>query len=229
MVPTRPPTLAFQERIFDDSTLPCRCSLDLDRRGRLDSRYRCVPQETGSRARTCTAPAAPTVDSAAIRDSIARAQAARDAALARQRAYDDSVRRANEAAAAAGDQTGLRNTVTAVVHFDFDRSELRDDARATLDAKVPVLMANPDLTIRVAGHTDERGSVEYNIALGQRRAASAKRYLTERGIAATRIETVSFGEGRPVADGHDENAWAQNRRDEFEITAGGSRLNRPRT
>ena len=89
------------------------------------------------------APAAPSIDSTAIRDSIARAQAARDAALARQRAYDDSVRRANEASAAAGEQTGLRNTVTAVVHFDFDRSELRDDARATLDAKVPVLMANP--------------------------------------------------------------------------------------
>lgn len=168
-----------------------------------------------------------TVDSAAIRDSIARAQAARDAALARQRAYDDSVRRANEAAAAAGEQTGLRNTVTAVIHFDFDKSDLRDDARATLDAKIPVLMANPDVNIRVAGHTDERGSVEYNIALGQRRAASAKRYLTERGVAANRIETVSFGEGRPVADGHDESAWAQNRRDEFEITAGGTHLNKP--
>lgn len=175
------------------------------------------------------APAAPTVDSAAIRDSIARAQAARDAALARQRAYDDSVRRANEAAAAAGEQTGLRNTVTAVIHFDFDRAELRDDARATLDAKIPVLMANPDVNIRVAGHTDERGSVEYNIALGQRRAATAKRYLTERGVAANRVETVSFGEGQPISNGHDENAWAQNRRDEFEITAGGTRLNRPRT
>jgi peptidoglycan-associated lipoprotein len=174
-------------------------------------------------------PAAPTVDSAAIRDSIARAQAARDAALARQRAYDDSVRRANEAAAAAGEQSGLRNTVTAVIHFDFDRAELRDDARAALDAKIPVLMANPDVSIRVAGHTDERGSVEYNIALGQRRAATAKRYLTERGVAANRVETVTFGEGRPVSDGHDENAWAQNRRDEFEITAGGTRLNRPRT
>jgi len=171
---------------------------------------------------------APTVDSAAIRDSIARAQAARDAALARQRAYDDSVRRANEAAAAAGEHTGLRNTVTAVIHFDFDKSELRDDARATLDAKIPVLMANPDVTIRVAGHTDERGSVEYNIALGQRRAASAKRYLTERGVAASRVETVSFGEGRPVSDGHDESAWAQNRRDEFEITAGGTHFNKPR-
>jgi peptidoglycan-associated lipoprotein len=176
-----------------------------------------------------TPAATPAVDSAAIRDSIARAQAARDAALARQRAYDDSVRRANEASATAGEQTGLRNTVTAVIHFDFDRSELRDDARSTLDAKIPVLMANPDVTIRVAGHTDERGSVEYNIALGQRRAASAKRYLTERGVAANRVETVSFGEGRPVSDGHDEDAWGQNRRDEFEITAGGSRLNKPRT
>jgi peptidoglycan-associated lipoprotein len=171
--------------------------------------------------------AAPAVDSQAIRDSIARAEAARDAALARQRAYDDSVRRANEAAALAGEQMGLRNTVTAVIHFDFDKSDLRDDSKATLDAKIPVLMANPDLTIRVAGHTDERGSVEYNIALGQRRAASAKRYLTERGVAATRIETVSFGEGRPVADGHDEDAWAQNRRDEFEITAGGGQLKKP--
>ena len=176
-----------------------------------------------------TPAATPAVDSAAIRDSIARAQAARDAALARQRAYDDSVRRANEAAASAGEQTGLRNTVTAVIHFDFDRSELRDDARSTLDAKIPVLMANPDLTIRVAGHTDERGSVEYNIALGQRRAATAKRYLTERGVAANRIETVSFGEGRPVNEGHDDDAWGQNRHDEFEITAGGSSLNRPRT
>ena len=172
---------------------------------------------------------APTVDSAAIRDSIARAQAEREAALARQRAYDDSVRRANEAASAASEQTALRNSITAVIHFDFDRSDLRDDARATLDAKIPVLLANPDVTIRVAGHTDERGSTEYNIALGQRRAASAKRYLMERGVNASRIETVSFGEGRPVSDGHDEDAWAQNRRDEFEITAGGSRLNRPRT
>jgi peptidoglycan-associated lipoprotein len=173
---------------------------------------------------------APTIDSTAIRDSIARAeQAAREAALARQRAYDDCVRRANEAASAASEQEALRNTITTVIHFDFDKSDLRDDARAALDAKIPILTANPDVTIRIAGHTDERGSVEYNIALGQRRAASAKRYLTERGIAANRIETVSFGEGRPVAEGHDESAWAQNRRDEFEITAGGSRLTRPRT
>src|SRR5437588_9944147 len=121
------------------------------------------------------APAAPTVDSAAIRDSIARAQAARDAALARQRAYDDSVRRANEAATAAGDQTGLRNTVTAVVHFDFDRSELRDDARATLDAKVPVLMANP-ISRSASPATPmsvDPSSTTSRLASGEQRAPSA--------------------------------------------------------
>ena len=175
------------------------------------------------------APATPTVDSTAIRDSLERLRQQREAELARQRAYDDSVRRANEAASSSAEQTAIRNTITAVIHFDFDRSELRDDARATLDAKVPLLLANPDVNLRVAGHTDERGSSEYNIALGQRRAASAKRYLTERGVPEGRIETVSFGEERPVANGSDESAWAQNRRDEFEISSGGARLTRPRS
>jgi peptidoglycan-associated lipoprotein len=174
-------------------------------------------------------PPAPVVDSAAIRDSLERLRQQREAELARQRAYDDSVRRANEVASSSAEQTSLRSSITAVIHFDFDRSELRDDARATLDAKVPVLLANPDVNIRVAGHTDERGSTEYNVALGQRRAASAKRYLTERGIPAGRIETVSFGEERPAANGSDEAAWAQNRRDEFEIASGGGRLTRPRS
>ena len=175
------------------------------------------------------APTTPTVDSAAIRDSLERVRQQREAELARQRAYDDSVRAANAAAASAAEQNALRNTITAVIHFDFDQSDLRDDARAALDAKVPVLLANPDVNIRVAGHADERGSTEYNLALGQRRAAMAKRYLTERGVPEGRIETVSFGEERPVADGHDESAWAENRRDEFEITGGGARLSRPRT
>ena len=175
-----------------------------------------------------TPQAAPTIDSTAIRDSIERARRQREADLARQRAYDDSVRRANEMASSATEQTALRSAITAVIHFDFDKSDLRDDARATLDAKIPVLLANPDVSIRVAGHTDERGSTEYNLALGQRRAATAKRYLTERGVAANRVETVSFGEERPVADGHDESAWSQNRRDEFEVSGGGTRLNRPR-
>jgi peptidoglycan-associated lipoprotein len=160
-------------------------------------------------------------------DSIRRAQdeAARRAAeeAARRRAADSAAAAARNAAAAGN----LRTTLTAAVHFDYDQSELRPDDRAILDAKIPILQANPSVRIRVAGHTDERGSDEYNLALGQRRAATVKRYLIDHGIADARIETISYGEERPVAQGSDETAYAQNRRAEFEITAGGPTLKAP--
>jgi peptidoglycan-associated lipoprotein len=127
-------------------------------------------------------------------------------------------------AAAAG---SARAALAAAVHFDYDQSDLRTDDRAILDAKIPILQANPAVKIRVAGHTDERGSDEYNLALGQRRAATVKRYLMEHGVADARIETISYGEERPVAQGSDEAAYAQNRRAEFEITAGGQTLRAP--
>ena len=104
--------------------------------------------------------------------------------------------------------------------------------QATLDAKVPVLNANPDVKIRIAGHTDERGSDEYNLALGQRRAASVRRYLVARGVAEGRFEVTSFGEQRPAAPGEGEDAWSKNRRAEFEIIAGdrkSTRLNSSHT
>lgn len=110
------------------------------------------------------------------------------------------------------------------IYFEYDADELRDEARASLDAKIAILNANPSLRIRVAGHCDERGSDEYNIALGRRRAEAAKRYLTDRGIDAARIETSSFGRERPAVQGSTEEAWSKNRRDEFEITAGGENL-----
>jgi peptidoglycan-associated lipoprotein len=145
----------------------------------------------------------------------------------RQQAIDDSVRAARAASAREAD--ALRNTLREVIHFDFDEADLRDDARSRLDAKLPILLANPGLTLRISGHADERGSDEYNLALGQRRAAAAKRYLADRGVADARIETVSFGEEQPVASGSDESSHAANRRAEFEITAGGDRLARPRS
>ena len=117
-----------------------------------------------------------------------------------------------------------RNALTAVVYFDYDASDLTTDTRARLDAKLPVLTANPGIRLRITGHTDGRGSDEYNLALGQRRAAAAKRYLTDRGIDQGRIEIVSMGEERPAAQGEDESAWSQNRRAEFEITAGGDNI-----
>lgn len=152
------------------------------------------------------------------------------AAAARQRAVDDSIARVRAAEEAARRESEmLRGTLTTVISFDFDRSALRDDARAALDAKLPILMANAGVMVRISGHADERGSSEYNLALGQRRAATAKRYLVERGIAESRIETTSFGEERPVCTDSMEGCWSQNRRDEFEITAGGPMLMRPQS
>jgi peptidoglycan-associated lipoprotein len=169
-------------------------------------------------------------------DSIARANARRDsiaAADARERARADSVTRADQArrdsvANAERTMTETRAMVTAVVHFEYDKSDLSDEARGILDRKVSMLQANPALHLRIAGHTDERGSDEYNLALGQRRAAAAKRYLVQRGIDASRLEVTSFGKEKPVATGSDETAWSQNRRDEFEITAGGDNLMAPK-
>ena len=111
-------------------------------------------------------------------------------------------------------------TLTTTIFFDYDRSDITDDARTKLDAKVPILTQNTGVRIRIAGHTDSRGSDEYNLALGQRRAAAAKRYLTDRGIDGGRIEIVSFGEERPTCTDESEGCWSRNRRDEFEITGG---------
>lgn len=185
--------------------------------------------------RAAPPPPEPTVDTAALRrareDSIAQEEARRRAAAeeARRRAVQDSIDRANAAAEAARRESEmLRSTLTTAINFDFDKSDLRDDAKAALDAKIPILLANSNVSIRVGGHADERGSSEYNLALGQRRAAAAKRYLVERGVAEGRVETTSFGEERPMCTASDEGCWAQNRRDEFEITAGGPMLSRPR-
>lgn len=106
------------------------------------------------------------------------------------------------------------------VHFDFDDASIRPDARAILDEKIPVLRQYPDVRILVEGHCDERGSNEYNLALGSRRAESIKRYLVDAGISADRIETISYGEERPLVAASNEEAWAQNRRGEFRILSG---------
>jgi len=108
-----------------------------------------------------------------------------------------------------------------------DKAIIRGGDAAVLDQKVAILQANAALRIRISGHCDERGSDEYNLALGNRRATAAKQYLVSHGIDASRIETVSYGEERPIAQGHDEESWAQNRRDEFEILAGGDNLKQP--
>jgi len=103
------------------------------------------------------------------------------------------------------------------IFFDFDAFDLSADARKILADKAAFLNANPDVKIRIEGNCDERGTTEYNLALGDRRAKAAMDYLVFLGIKADRISTVSYGEDKPLDPGHTEEAWAKNRRDHFVI------------
>ena len=103
------------------------------------------------------------------------------------------------------------------VYFDFDRYDLRDDARTTLASNASALQAKPGANITIEGHCDERGTVEYNLALGEKRAGAAKDYLVNYGISADRLSTVSYGEERPSDPAGTEEAYAANRRAEFVV------------
>jgi peptidoglycan-associated lipoprotein len=161
-------------------------------------------------------------DSADAAEAAKRAAAEAAAKAAADRAAAEAAARMAAAVAAAKAEFAMP------VYFDYDMSNIRDDQRATLEAKLPIFAANPDMRIRIAGHTDNRGSDEYNLALGQRRAAEVKRYLVTRGIAENRIDVVSFGEERPAVAQDNEDAWGRNRRGEFEITAGANPFKLPR-
>jgi peptidoglycan-associated lipoprotein len=108
-----------------------------------------------------------------------------------------------------------KEIVLNTIYFDFDKYNLRADAKEMLKANAQTLKDNPEVAVLIEGHCDERGTVEYNLALGERRANAAKQYLVDMGIAASRIRTISYGEERPADPGHNEAAWAKNRRDAF--------------
>ena len=161
----------------------------------------------------------------ARQDSIAAAEAA---ARAREEAERVARQRTADSLAALGHSAeAVRTMLGTLIHFDFDKANIRPGDAGTLDQKVGILQANPNARIRIAGHCDERGSDEYNLALGNRRATAAKQYLVSHGIDAGRIETQSFGKERPLDPGHNEDAWSKNRRDEFEIAGGGDVLRQP--
>jgi peptidoglycan-associated lipoprotein len=113
-----------------------------------------------------------------------------------------------------------RATLEARIHFNFDQSDLTSAARQSLTDKAEILRAIPDLTLRIEGHADERGSDEYNLALSNGRAATARRFLVDWGISADRLETFGYGEEQPVDQGENEAAWASNRRNEFRVSTG---------
>jgi peptidoglycan-associated lipoprotein len=113
-----------------------------------------------------------------------------------------------------------RATLEERISFAFDQWELSSAARERLSAKVEILRAHPELSLRVEGHADERGSDEYNLALSNRRSAAAMRFLVNQGIATERLGAVGYGEEQPLDPAENESAWARNRRAEFRVSAG---------
>lgn len=158
-----------------------------------------VKDEAVQEQKAATPQAAPVTDDEAARqakEAALRAQAAKDAAAKRN--------------AAALTDLNLQN-----IYFDFDKSSIRPDAREILKANAEIFTKNSAAKIVVEGYCDERGTTEYNMALGERRAQEAKQYLINLGINASRIETISYGEEKPLDPNSTEEAWAQNRRAQF--------------
>jgi peptidoglycan-associated lipoprotein len=157
------------------------------------------------------------------------AEAARQAQLEQQKALEQERQRKLEeerlaaaraeqlkAEAAQRDQTTAKNRfVNEMVYFAFDDSSLDQQAQEVLREKAVWLRDNPDASVIIEGHTDERGTNAYNLALGERRAESVKNFLVNLGVDASRLTTISYGEERPIAFGQTEAAWAQNRRVAF--------------
>jgi peptidoglycan-associated lipoprotein len=159
-------------------------------------------------------------------DSIAMAD--------RNRRRADSLEAAARAAGATeferqAAQAELSQALVQKIYFDYDQDLLRDESAANLDVKSAILLANPGVSLVITGHTDERGTSEYNLALGQRRAAQVKRYLVSKGVAEGRLATQSLGDSQPAVMGVDESAFQQNRRAEFEVRSPGGALVRPRS
>ena len=163
-----------------------------------------------------TGPTAEELEAQRIADSIAAAEAE-----ARRIAEEE----ARLAAAREAAIREARATLAERVHFDLDMAEIRPDAERVLRAKLAILRASPAVQLRIEGHCDERGSNEYNDALGNRRAQAVVDFFTGFGLDASRFAIVSFGEDRPFVNRSDEDAWAQNRRAEFIITAGQNDIN----
>lgn len=115
-------------------------------------------------------------------------------------------------------EEAVRQGFAANVYFDFDKSELKPEAIEKLTANAEFLKRHPELTLTIEGHCDERGTNEYNLALGERRANSAKSYLSSLGVESGRMQTISYGEERPVCTQSDESCWWQNRRAHMVIT-----------
>lgn len=132
-------------------------------------------------------------------------------------AADSGAAAEGEPAASAGEAGGVTSADLRPIYYSYDSYNLTSEARSILKANANWLQSNTAATIQIEGHCDERGTTEYNLALGERRANAAKAYLTKQGIDGSRVSIISYGEERPSDPGHDESAWAKNRRAEMVI------------
>jgi peptidoglycan-associated lipoprotein len=139
-----------------------------------------------------------------IQEETLREQAMREKALRDKALQEEAARKMAE--------KGMK---LETIYFDFDQAIILDSQKQTMVNNAEWLKAHPQSKIRIEGNCDERGTSEYNLALGQKRAEAAKRFLEGLGISSERMTTVSYGEERPAVEGHTEEAWAKNRRDEF--------------
>jgi len=151
----------------------------------------------------------------ALREQALREQALREQALQEQAAKDAADKAKRDAAAKAA--AILKELQIPDVNFDFDKYNLKPEAQAILKAGAPAYLKYREYKLVVEGHADERGTVEYNLALGDKRAAEAAKYLVGLGIEKERIKTISYGKEMPLDKEHDEAAWAKNRRAHFVI------------
>lgn len=168
--------------------------------------------------KTVTMEAEPMEEEMAVEDAAAQ-QAAEDAAAAREAklAKMSEAERQREEAAMMAEEARMRAFVDEHIHFDFDKYDLKPKAMMILDEKAAYLREHPEVRVLVEGHCDDRGTNEYNLALGDRRANSAKNYLVRSGVAESRITTISYGEEQPLCMEHAESCWWRNRRAQFQV------------
>jgi peptidoglycan-associated lipoprotein len=148
--------------------------------------------------------------------------------LAAQGCTDDKKKTAEAVAGGSGEPAAPGGSVeggktvggvtVSPVYFNFDDYTVNASSQSQLNSMAEQMKANPGTVIQIEGHCDERGSIEYNLALGERRAAAVKSYLTNLGVESARLSTISYGEERPANDGHTEDSWQKNRRAEFNVT-----------
>jgi peptidoglycan-associated lipoprotein len=144
---------------------------------------------------------------------LAREKAMKEAALREEQERERALAAEKEKAATAAIAEAFAD-----IRFDFDKFDLKPEAREALKKAAAYMQANKNVTVLIEGNCDERGTVEYNLALGEKRALSAMKFLVDLGIDKARIKTISYGKEKPLDPGHTEDAWAKNRRDHFVVT-----------